>query len=270
MKWFNKFKALFAIKSKKNKIPPIDFTEIEDEELIAWWGNFLVNEEQSRYIKIAQIVVCIDHFNQEWRIACQSDQNPLQTPSWALRNQSDEISIKPTLPDRALLSPLERALFVPAQGELLLYVRTPVWIVLSIGTPPLTISEIASQTLSDTWDGKNTLEGELCYAGQPQPLIRLEDLPRDTEFVISPVLIVNRDREAIMIQQLKLPLPQLSVYQDSQNQLWTEQILMTFEDGIHSTTILRNASEVKELTLLTPARHEIKQRFKGLFASLRK
>ena len=58
-----KLKNLPFIK-KKAKAAPIQSTDEEDlAEQELWWGTFLIEEEQSRFFKIGQLVTCVDRFN---------------------------------------------------------------------------------------------------------------------------------------------------------------------------------------------------------------
>lgn len=255
-------------KGKSNQA--IDLIDPQTEDIAPWWGTFLVTDSQSRYLKIGQIVLCIDHYNQEWRIACRDEARNVNSPLkiMSVHSLTTEIMVKPVLPNRPLLTTLERPLFIPGGEESLLFVSTPAWIQLSIGSPPLILDEIPTEILSDTWFGKNTLEGELCFAGFPASA-RLDELNRDITQIMTPVLIKNDNRDPLVLKQLKLPLPQLSVYHDAYHHLWTEQVQIAFEDEIIGTTLMRNGlNKLKELTLLSTSRLGTKPRF-SLFGSLR-
>lgn len=255
---------------RKKKSKAIDFIDLIDDDDTPWWGTFKVNAEQSRYSKIGHIVLCIDHYNQEWRIAFHSERDSEKFPSKSLgiSMNSTEIRIRPALPDRSIVANFEYPLFIPANQELILYVSSPAMICLELSNPASHIIEIPTEVLPDTWYGNNTLVGELCYAGGEASL-RIEDLHRDTTKIVTPVSLVNYGSDTIMVKDLKIPSTQLSIYQENQNHLWTEQLSIEFEDEHSRTSILRNKeskeSKMKDLILLSSPRHSVKSRFGGLF-----
>lgn len=268
-KLIQKIKKYSLFRGKKRKNPSFDLTNLLEESPI-WWGQFSVTEHEPRYIKIGHTVLCIDHFNQEWRVVCQSEHGGKELhQTFSIQNQVQEIIIKPTLPDRTLTFYLDCPIYIPPNGEVTLYALSPVWIQVRMGTPDLLLAEIPTQILSDSWDGKNTLEGDLCYAGNAPLVMHFEDLPEETDKIITPVTLINQDRDTLILKEIKIPATQLSVYHDIQNLLCTELIRVAFINGITVLSIIKNTKEHQKLTLLTQARFEIKQRFKGLFKSFR-
>lgn len=244
-----------------------DTTDQVAEEQVVWWGTFGVEEEQSRYFKIGSLVLCADRFNHKWHITTYREgEKPFKTFAAQTTN---EITLKPALPDRSLLSPLDRPFYIPTGETLLLYISSPLWIQIAAGSPPILLDEFATEILADTWFGKNTLEGELCYANQTYCSTALSDLPRDTTRVITPIYIENRSPETLLLQELKVPFPFLSIYSDSQNHLWTEQlnISQAAPNNIDTTVIKGPSKLLKNIQLISPPRLILKPGLKNLFSS---
>ncbi len=252
-------------KVKRNITPTAD--EILPAEQECWWGSFLIEEEQSRFFKIGELVTCVDRFDQKWHITTYHEgQQPFKTFA---AQTSNEITFKPTLPDRALLCALDRPCYIPAGETLLIYTCAPLWIQISAGTPPITLEEFATETLTDTWFGKNTQAGELCYDNPIPSSSRLEELPQDATHAIIPVSIKNRSKETLFLEQLKVPLASLAIYSDKQNRLWTEQLNLYQENSNNIETWVTQKSLLpfSDIQLVNTARVPVKAGLKALFSS---
>jgi hypothetical protein len=266
------------------KTTQIDKLNDEDEENnVPWWGTFVIAEEQSRFFKIGSIIICLDRYNREWHInsyrnsELSTNENHLPSiPSSKIPYKSfatqgfNEIHLKPTLPDRALLAQLEHPFYIPVNETLLIYISSPVWIRIETGGTSILLDEIPTEILADTWFGKNTLEGELCYASEMHCSPRLEDLPRDTTCVITPILITNRSHETLLLKELRVPLPVLSIYSDAQNHLWTEQLNIVQEDYSSSeiAVIKGPPKTLKNCQSIQRARFGSKPGLKNLFSAM--
>jgi hypothetical protein len=267
--WLTKINNSLPFPRKRIKPALIDLSEISTEENTPWWGHFLVAAEQSRYSKIGPIVLCIDHYNQEWKLAIRQNNQATENPNKILGSflSQDEIKLKPILADRNMVVKLNCPLYIPTGGLLNLYVSTPAWIRIEIGTPPLLLDEVPTEILADTWSGENTLDGDLCYAGTSSAAPRLEDILQDTTHITTIIALQNFSRDRVYVHELIIPLPFLSVYSDSQNLLWTEQVQLSFEnDALPRTVVTQGYPKFLENpSLLSQARVPIKARFKSLF-----
>lgn len=288
--WLEKAKKLFSFGRKKINSKFEDVTDEFEEDNAPWWGSFVIDEEQSRFFKIGGIILCLDRYNREWNITSYREGDlppdvttttkpPAGTPAPIQPKKpyktfsaqaSNEMTLKPTLPDRALLSQLEHPFYIPVGETLSLYISSPLWIRIAAGSPAILLDEIPTEVLADTWFGKNTLEGELCYANESRCSPRLEELPRDTTRVISPIMVINQSRETLLLREIKIPLPELSVYCDAQNHLWTEQLNIYQEDYSSSETVVvkgppKALKTLKDIQLIQPARFGYKPGLKNLF-----
>ncbi len=251
-------------KAKNSFIPTTDGEFLTEQE--CWWGSFLIEEEQSRFFKIGAFVTCVDRFNQKWHITTYHEgEQPFKTFA---AQTSNEITFKPTLPDRALLSLLERPCYIPASEALLVYISIPLWIQISVGNPATILDEFATETLTDTWFGKNTQTGELCYDNPLHGSPRLEDLPHDSTHAVIPVSVENRTKETMLLHQLKVPILSLSIYSDKQNRLWTEQLHLCQQDSdsLESLVAKEPPSPLNDVQLVNSARGTLKPSLKTLLS----
>lgn len=271
--WLSKIKSIFLFQRKK--APSKQLIDLLDtpEENSVWWGSFLVDNQQSRYSKIGNIIVCIDNYNHEWQLDIYRESNLTQTKTKTLGTQlsTNEINLKPALPDRTLHAKLLSPLVIPPDGSITLYLSTPIWIRIEIGAKPIALDEIPTHILADTWWGKNTVEGELCYAANPMPSLRSDDLPQDPTHVMSMMFMHNQSRDRIFLQDIRLPLPFLSIFCDERNHLWTEQVNVIFDQITEPTTVITPTppKELNNPTLISHPRIAVKPSFKHLFNYLR-
>jgi len=264
--WLEKIARFLPFGRKKSRVHLPALTDETTEAQELWWGTFSIEEEQSRFFKIGNIVICVDRFHHKWHITTYREgEQPFKTFA---AQTSNEIHLKPALPDRALLSQLDRPIYIPVGKTVLIYISSPLWIRIEAGNPSTLLDEFATETLADTWFGKNTLDGEICYANHIQGSPRLEDLPRETTHVITPVSIENRSRETLLLQELKIPLPYLSIYSDKQNHLWTDQLNIYQEDPRYIETVVVQSPPLplKDIHCITTPRLVSKPGFKNLFS----
>jgi hypothetical protein len=243
-----------------------------------WWGTYQVEDGQSRFWRIGNVVICVDRVTNEWHIAScpvgkitdlpESDNDEakdfkipfdkLNFKTFTFHTQA-EIELKPVLANRPLASKLERPLYIPGGEDILLYVSSPVWVRVQTGKSKIILHEVPTFVLSDTWFGPNTREGELCYAGHTHCSPHLKEVPSGPDRIISPMLIKNHSKELLKLENISVPLPHLSVYSDAENFLWTEQLYVYREEasGPEVEVAKGPPKALEEINLLTSARKDI-------------
>jgi hypothetical protein len=273
-KWLSHIKKIFSKRSTEREFP-LELSSLETAEIIPWWGNFKVPDEQSHFAKIGDLVFCLDHLHQAWHLVQFPDKKETQKrelKTVVISNQNEDIKLSPLLADRAILIPLESPLLLSPGSEKVIYTSTPVWMNLEIGQPPLVSEEIHATRFSDTWDGRTTLEGELCYASSHYASSNLEDLPIDNAHVLTPISIFNFDYHSVSLKTLKLPLPFLSIFSDPQHRLWTEELNLVFEDHYFPEMRILTGPPLglKNSLLLRSPRFDIKTSLKTWFHPFRR
>ena len=286
--WFDKFKTIFQ--NKPAKIDSLQTFRDFGKTSRRWWGTYQLEAGQSRFWRVGNVVICVDRFSNEWHIAScpvgKVDDLPeedttedhfalppgeMNFKTFTFRTQA-EIALKPVLADRPLASKLERPLYIPGGEEILLYVSSPVWVRVETGVTKITLEEIPTFVLSDTWFGTDTLEGQLCYAGHTYCSPHLKEVPSGPDRIISPMLIKNHSRKILLLEKISVPLPFLSVYSDSDNFLWTEQLYVYREGDEHPEVEVAKGppKALEDIQRLTPARKELHAAsgIKNIFNSL--
>jgi hypothetical protein len=220
-----------------------------------WWGNFHVEEQNPRLWEIGPLQLQIKRNFSEWLISHYSNDDTethhisvgldkcaqfptdkLLTKRFIFKETNSSIALMPILADRSQVSHAETPFYVAPNEHVTIYVSSPIWIRIETGNPKLPLMEIPSLRQSDTWHGRNTQEGELCYASRTFCRTNLDELPARSNRVISPIVIHNTAKLPLLIEQLSLPLPFLSIYADVHGNLWTEEIIVRNEPN-HKHTI---------------------------------
>jgi len=277
-KWITKIKSL--LKSRQTPVEADALQSFREMGVTSrrWWGTYQVEAGQSRFWRIGNVIICVDRVTNEWHIAsCQvgsiaglpdqenDESNNFTIPVEKLNfktftfHTQAEIELKPVLANLSLASKLERTLYIPGGEDILLYVSSPVWVRVQTGKSKIILDEIPTFVLSDTWFGPNTCEGELCYAGHTYCSPHLKDVPSGPDRIISPMLIKNYGKNPLVLENISVPLPYLSVYSDAENFLWTEQLYVySEEDSGPAVEVAKGPPKaLNEITLLTEARKEI-------------
>lgn len=150
------------------------------------------------------------------------------------------VSLRPLLSDRTIVVNPESAISLPGHEEMVMYIASPLWIEVSIGKTPKKIGEIPTYRLSDTWFGSSTVEGELCYASKTSARREIATLPLRHHQAYTAVKIQNKTDELLVLENLRLPVPLLSLFVARDGRFWTNTVnFVREEEESGSMAILR-------------------------------
>lgn len=213
-----------------------------------WFGEFRIAAGERGQWQIGPLTLTVERGAGEWRVH-QTHRSDLQAGSASVRFDGEApgeehaaeryivtgsdplLSLLPLLPDRpVIVRPLSPAI-VPAGEAVRLYVSLPVWLQLAVGSAHKVLAELPSQRLSDTWFGPNTREGELCYALRSRCRLSPDDALQPHRVVV-PLRIHNQAAKPLVLERIKVPVPQLSLYAEPSGRLWAGEVgLERSEDG---------------------------------------
>ena len=222
--------------------------EEEPKPVDVWWGTFTVAHHSTARWQIGPLSLWVERLTNEWRVARSSGDDPsesrveLDLPAasedlltfksvsrYALSDHSERLELSPALADRPVVSFPERPLYVPASDKVTLYVGNPLWLQLRANSKLLDDFPIHPQ--SDTWFGPSPQHGELCFASRSFCRLELGDLPRRPHRSTTAVLVENLTSQALLIEQMRLPVPMLSLFHASDaDSLWTEDVSLKLTD----------------------------------------
>ncbi len=184
--------------------------------------------------------LCVSHHNYEWRTEysyCKpvvgsaiGQYGKLIMERYAINAPGARISLAPRLADRAIVSrPLAPITLLP-NSETTVYVGTPLWLDLKIDD--ILIKELSCVILSDTWFGRDTLQGELCYSTSTRARLDAKQLVRDSHKAITPIVISNQGIKSITLERINVPVPFLSLYQEKDGQFTTSTLAIVLEHNV--------------------------------------
>jgi hypothetical protein len=231
-----------------------------------WWKNYELPIGQWARWQIGPLDLFARAVPGEWVFAWQSTEDPLDDrlvieipsatePDPAVltfhrhmrRFEKAALNLLPRLADRAFVVRPELPLFLPAEEQALLYVSTPIWVAGFLAEDGRKgFFEQPSFRASDTWFGRDTCEGELCYASRTLARTDLSAISRRPHRAVTPIHISNEGKDALPIEKLRVPMRALSLYQDGSGRLWTDTV-----------SLLRKEGDVNAaMTVSKPGRHQ--------------
>jgi len=155
---------------------------------------------------------------------------------WVVGGEQSTVQLIPAMPDRPIVVRPSVPLRVPVDRDALFFTRIPVWIRVVAGSPQgITLCELPSLTLSNTWFGEPTA-GELCYALRTRAVRTLEEIETRAYAAICPITIRNLAPKELNFERLCLRVEHLSVYQGP-DRLWTNDLEVRFQGEEQSSQI---------------------------------
>ncbi len=213
-----------------------------------WWGEFSFSDGQALRWRIGPLSIHIQRLSREWRLgykrcdtvgdcavdverACPAD--PAVVPDiqnrFVFRRTTDTLWLMPTLADRSVVARPVSPFYVPPGEETVLFVSSPLWVQTCANYNRQLLESVPIVRPSDTWFGPSTREGELCYASTTHCRLTLEELPIRPHRAVTPVQIINRATESLLVERINLPVIYLSLYSADPGQLWTDMVTITRE-----------------------------------------
>jgi hypothetical protein len=252
-------------------------------ELSRWWGEFQLELGACRYWRIGPLSLWVTRLEREWQVAHRWSDDPLDStyeparadveiPAGIERRRylfvdgGKRLSLTPRVADRPVVARPEQPLIIPAGESATLYVASPVWVELGVfgdgrraNSPGRAFAELPTWRMSSTWFGESTLEGTLCYATRSRAI--LEPEPTRGPRIVTSVELRNACDTALRVQRLALPLPQMSVFCDDQDELWTEATRVDHDLAVVSPAQIESSppSQAGPTTLVSRARQDRQQ-----------
>jgi hypothetical protein len=217
----------------------------------------------------------------EWRIATEAGEDPLandlriaevvgqgpddtvETKRFALRNDHNIVRLVPALADRPVIVKTDRPLYIPAGEEATLFVGSPLWIAVHVGARFTRVLDVAIFQPSDTWFGPDTLSGELCYASRTTARLKLANLPFRPHRAVSAARIRNKATSNLLLEKLKVPVQNLSLYASAEGHLWTEGLTLEREEDTDAANVRldKRPSRSDAVTLVSAPREKVSKGF---------
>ena len=192
----------------------------KSEWLLAWENR---PDAQERYKVISESVATLP--------------DGLSVSRYVFQNSPAAFCLKPRLLDRPVVVKTNHPVIIPPGEEITFFISSPVYVSVELREPAMTLQEIATLRLSDTWFGPSTRVGELCYAAKTHARNDKSEVPLRPHRAVTPVTIHNRSQELLAIEKLSIPVPFLAVYGQDDGTLWTDPVSLEHTEGNQLATL---------------------------------
>ncbi|MDZ7671161.1 MAG: hypothetical protein U5Q16_17720 [Gammaproteobacteria bacterium] len=209
----------------------------------AWWLPTRVSPGHTLDCRLGPLRLQIHRAPGEWQVATFADAESVEAghaelvklegaidaedfQRYMFSREDEGLRLVPVLLDRPVVIRPRQPVFLPSGEETTLYMSSPVMVRVEVGEPPVTLCEIPTVRLSDSWFGSSTREGELCYAGRTHARQHADEVPRRSYRAITAARIRNEASTPLLLERVSLPIPALSVYGTAEGQLWTESVAL--------------------------------------------
>ncbi|WP_246166810.1 hypothetical protein [Marinobacter salinexigens] len=220
-----------------------------------WNQPYTLDSGQTQFHQLGHVRLWVTLLDLEWQIRSETlmlDTDPVswtETISHTLPSAdiplqrfirpdaTGAVTFVPALAPRPTVIRPYQPLTIPAGARCVIYVGTLVWMKICSGNPRTTLTEIPLAPSSMTWVGRNTMEGELCYSSPSFARLVLDAVPKRPWRAVTPVTIVNRRDEPLLLERFSLPTPLLSLHLNELGQLWTPGVTVECETDMSSASL---------------------------------
>lgn len=253
-----------------------------------WWGKFRLETGQMSRLEVGSFSLHIYREEHQWRVAWDNTGDALsescsveraRTPEDAREgmrqarfgagDRDDRIEIRPLLADRPFVAKPETGLCILPGEAVTLYITTAVNVGLYLHEAARPQLDFPSLRARDTWFGRDTTEGQLCYASRTWAHMNRAQFRPWPHRALTTVIIRNRASTPLDLARISLPVPNFSLYVDGEGYLRTSSLLLKRDDDhelAHARLMEPGASE--QWTLVTPPREPLRNRWLRAFAGV--
>ncbi len=209
-----------------------------------WWGPTEIGDGDAVSWGIGACSLWLGRRGQEVMVGMGETHDPMDTrfertdgpsrPPGGLKlrryvTPGDEpLHLVPRPPDRPVVARPETPFTILPGARVTAFVTTPVWIEAKAGH---VLFDLPSIRPSDTWFGTSPREGDLCYAIRSLLRLKQDTLVRAPHRATTVVRITNTGGDPLLLERVRLPLPECSLYVDGSGMLWTAAVEMVRSAG---------------------------------------
>jgi len=215
-----------------------------------WSAEWALRRGEAGRLRLGPLELQLERRDSEWRVAQVIDPDPLRgdvsvafpeaglslddertTGRFVAGEGSDRFRFVPRLADSSVVIRPARAFSLLPGVRVSVYVSTMVWVALELVPSGLILAEFPAGRVAQTWFGANTREGELCYLSRTSARLSLEGLAVRPARAVTRLWLRNTSRDAVSLERVLLPAPQLQLYLAPDGGLWTQSIEVELGDG---------------------------------------
>lgn len=229
--------------------------ETESRRDGAWAQPYELESGQTQHHKLGHVRLWVTLLDKEWQVRSDIRETGSDLVGWTesvghklpatsvslqrfIREGGEStVTFIPAVANLPTVIRPYQPLTIPAGGRCTIYVGTVVWMKICSGPTQTVLSELPLAEPSLTWVGRNTMEGELCYSSSSFARLVLEAVPKRPWRAVTPVTIINRRSQPLLLERFSLPTPLLSLHQNERGQLWTPGVVVEVETDMNSASL---------------------------------
>lgn len=220
-----------------------------------WGQTYEFVSGQTQHHKLGHVRLWVTLLDTEWQIRTETRPPETEPVGWTesigdnlphtnvslqrfiREGDSSAVTFIPAVAKLPTVIRPYQPLTIPGGGRCTIYVGVVVWMRVCVGPKQTVLAEVPLAVPSFTWVGRNTMEGELCYSSASYARLVLEAVPKRPWRAVTPVTIINRRSEPLLLERFSLPTPLLSLHQNDRGQLWTPGVVVEVETDMNSASL---------------------------------
>ena len=220
-----------------------------------WASSYIMNSGETQHHCLGHSQIWITLLDMEWQVRFQQAAQQQVPIDWKLvvghslpssdipvqrfiRTKDDsQITFIPAMANRPTVIRPFQPLTIAAEGQCTIYVGTALWMTVCVGPKQVMVADISLSEPALTWVGRNTMEGELCYSAQSYARLALEAVPKRPWRAVTPVTIMNRRPEPLLLERFNLPTQLLSIHRNQLGQLWTPGVNVEVDTDVTAASM---------------------------------
>lgn len=244
-----------------------------------FWSQHHLDENMVGHWKIGPLELWLKRYPNEWRIYSKGHQNyalkdiqkiipfteaipaHLDVHRFGVNHTCEELYFNPVLAERPVVVRPERPFHLPAKEQVAIFVSNSVWLNVAYGKKNSNLVTLPILRPSDTWFGRDTMEGELCFSARTKAKIRFSDLEFFPYRAVTKIIIENKSKKDLFLERVKVPIPYLSLYISQEQVFFTDTIVFTkTDDDSHAIHYEQPPQDVAGKCLIIHRPHRIEER----------
>lgn len=220
-----------------------------------WASPYTLKSGATQHHSLGHAQIWITLLDMEWQIRSQQADQQQVSNDWKLitgyslpsadlpvqrfiRVKDDAmITFIPAMAGRPTVIRPHQPMTIAAESQCIIYVGTALWMKACIGPKQVLVADIALSEPSLTWVGSNTMVGELCYSAQSYARVALDAVPRQPWRAVTPVTIVNRRLQPLLLERFNMPTQLLSIHRNLRGQLWTPGVNVEVDTDVTAASM---------------------------------
>ena len=242
------------------------------------WGEHPLPEEGRESVEIGPLTlwlrtrageVWLAHDSGDWaRPGAASGREPPSDDEgwarWPVPEGTRSLRLTPVFPPRTLIVKPELSFHLLPRSGARIFVRVPLWVrVEAAGAETVTLTEVPSVVLSDTWWGEFT-EGELCYWLPTSARRRVDPDAIAPHQVVCPLDLSNRSDRELEVERIALRVAHLSIYR-AERGFWSDVTRVRYrgeDEGSEIQVSGRAPEEAGDATRVADPRRQVTKSFR--------